>query len=199
MERTIKTDELLVEETQRSSPVEMLARYFSGNGFLLCNENRALPSLFSVGGDWNGIVELIEDGQVFYSKLYKGRVTYLSREFYAQIKPYRQRMERISDRGAEIFELLETVECAGTQEIKRLLGLSNEAYTGAMLELGKELLVTAIRRDKTMNKNWSSFLWGTYKTWESLHPVSDIAVSDDRLKQLLAGLISEKEMKRFLK
>ena len=81
------------ETHQESIPIELLKGYFSRNGFLLCNECRNMPSLFNVGGDWNSIVQLIEEGQVFYSKLYKGRVTYLSREFYAQVKPYRQRME----------------------------------------------------------------------------------------------------------
>ena len=84
------------ETHQESIPIELLKGYFSRNGFLLCNECRNMPSLFNVGGDWNSIVQLIEEGQVFYSKLYKGRVTYLSREFYAQVKPYRQRMELIS-------------------------------------------------------------------------------------------------------
>lgn len=183
---------------QKSISIEMLKGYFSRNGFLLCNECRNMPSLDTVGGDWNSIVLLIEDGQVFYSKLYKGRVTYLSREFYAQIKPYRQRMELLSGPGMSIYNLLETIGYANAQQIKRLLGLSGKEYTSAMLELSQELLVTAIHRDKTMNPNWSSFLWGTYNTWETLHPISDIAVSANCLKRLLEGLVSEKEIASLL-
>ena len=67
-----------------------------------------------------------------------------------------------------------------------------------MHELSQELLITAIQRDKTINQNWSSFYWGTYKTWESLHPTSDIEVSTSRLKQLLDRLISEKEIHKLL-
>lgn len=157
-----------------------------------------MPSLFNVGGDWNSIVQLIEEGQVFYSKLYKGRVTYLSREFYAQVKPYRQRMELISSHSRLIYNLLDTIGYANAQDIKRLLNLSNKVYTDAMHELSQELLITAIHRDKTINQNWSSFYWGTYKTWESLYPISDIEVSTSRLKQLLDRLISEKEIHKLL-
>lgn len=186
------------ETHQESIPIELLKGYFSRNGFLLCNECRNMPSLFNVGGDWNSIVELIEEGQVFYSKLYKGRVTYLSREFYAQVKPYRQRMELISSHSRLIYNLLDTIGYANAQDIKRLLNLSNKVYTDAMHELSQELLITAIQRDKTINQNWSSFYWGTYKTWESLHPISDIEVSTSRLKQLLDRLISEKEIHKLL-
>ena len=172
------------ETHQESIPIELLKGYFSRNGFLLCNECRNMPSL--------------EEGQVFYSKLYKGRVTYLSREFYAQVKPYRQRMELISSHSRLIYNLLDTIGYANAQDIKRLLNLSNKVYTDAMHELSQELLITAIQRDKTINQNWSSFYWGTYKTWESLHPISDIEVSTSRLKQLLDRLISEKEIHKLL-
>ena len=69
---------------------DLLRSYFVQNGILLCNENPDLPSLPSVGGTWNDIVTMMEDREVFYSKLYKGRVTYLSREFYYHIKSLRQ-------------------------------------------------------------------------------------------------------------
>ena len=50
------------ETHQESIPIELLKGYFSRNGFLLCNECRNMPSLFNVGGDWNSIVQLIEEG-----------------------------------------------------------------------------------------------------------------------------------------
>ena len=174
------------ETHQESIAIELLKGYFSRNGFLLCNECRNMPSLFNVGGDWNSIVQLIEEGQVFYRKLYKCRVT------------YRQRMELISSHSRLIYNLLDTIGYANAQDIKRLLNLSNKVYTDAMHELSQELLITAIQRDKTINQNWSSFYWGTYKTWESLHPISDIEVSTSRLKQLLDRLISEKEIHKLL-
>lgn len=67
----------------------LLEGYFSCHGLLLCNEDRDLPWLDSVGGDWNAVVALIEDRQVFWSKLWRGKVTYLSRACYWQLKPYR--------------------------------------------------------------------------------------------------------------
>ena len=59
------------ETHQESIPIELLKGYFSRNGFLLCNECRNMPSLFNVGGDWNSIVQLIEEGQVFIANYIK--------------------------------------------------------------------------------------------------------------------------------
>lgn len=149
----------------------LLRSYFMTNGLLLCNESKELPYLESVGGDWISIVALIEEGEVFYSKLYKGRVSYLSREFYGNIKPYRQRLERLSPTARSIYEHLTQIEMATTVEIKEILFLSGKTFTQCMDELFKELLVTAIQRDRTMNVNWSSFYWGTFEKWEAMHPL----------------------------
>ena len=178
---------------------ELLEGYFSKHGMLLCNESKDMPSLSSVGGDWSSIVGLIEEGKVFHSRFYKGRVTYLSREFYGQIKHYRQRENRLSKEAQSIYSLLNEIGLANTEEIKRLLNLSGKVFSGALQELGKELLVTAIKRDRTMNQNWSSFAWGPWSFWESLHPITDIPVSVERAEELLKGLVSEREIKQFLK
>ena len=66
----------------------LLRNYFAQMGLLLCNENPYLPSLPTVGGTWNDIVAMMETREVFYSKLYKGRVTYLSRALYYHLKPF---------------------------------------------------------------------------------------------------------------
>lgn len=178
---------------------ELLSSYFERNGMLLCNESKDLPYLESVGGDWNSILALIEEGQVFYSKLYKGRVTYLSKEFYANMKPYRQRLERLSPTARAIYELLAEIGSANTEEIKRVLLIPGKAFTQSMNELFKELLVTAIQRDRTMNDNWSSFHWGTYEQWESLHSTTNSGASMDILRDLTQNLLTEKKLMNLLK
>ena len=178
---------------------EMLEVYFLRHGLLFCGASRDFPSLYSVGGDWDAIVSFIEEGQVFYSKFYKNRVTYLSREFYANVKQYRQRIELVSTTATDIFTFLETVGTANTKEIKQTLRLSNQSYTNAMLELSKELLVTAIRRDETMNQHWSSFCWGTWSRWEAEHQISDVKISLDRAKELLSGFMSEAKINLILR
>ncbi|MBE6011362.1 MAG: hypothetical protein E7234_02250 [Lachnospiraceae bacterium] len=118
----------------------LLKSYFYHHGLLLCNENKELPSLSSVGGDWNSIVIMIEQGEIFYSKLYKGRVTYLSQDFYAQIKPFRQRLNTVSPISRDIFDFLNKKEYADTAEIKNIFMLLGKEFPKAMDELFKELL-----------------------------------------------------------
>lgn len=144
-------------------------------------------------------LSLIEEGQVFYSKLYGGRVTYLSKEFYANMKPYRQRLEGLSPTARAVYDFLSEIGTANTEEIKRVLLLSSRTFTQSMNELFRELLVTAIRRDRTMNENWSSFEWGTYKAWEELHPVSAAENSRDVLEHLTKGILTKKKLLNLLK
>ena len=177
----------------------LLKSYFRTQGILLCNENRELPSLVSVGGDWNGIVSLMEQGEVFYSRLYKSRVTYLSRAFYAQIKPYKQRLKKVSPVAKKIFEFLCEAGHADTAEIKNALKLSGKSLSENIDELCRELLVTVIKRSRTLSANWCSFDWGTYETWEQIHPVSDIIPEKGCLFALASSFLTENQIKNLLK
>lgn len=182
-----------------TAKTERLNAYLRQYGLLLCNESRELPSLSSVGGDWNAIVRLMTAGQAFYSKFYKHRVTYLSREYYAHIKPYKQRLCKVSPAAKSIYAFLSSVGQASTADIANTLMLPGKALSAAMDELFAELLVTVIAQDRAINISWSSFLWGTYETWEQLHPIADISASPARLTALTGELISAKQLKNLLK
>lgn len=172
---------------------ELLNSYFASNGILLCNESKELPYLEGVGGSWNGIVSLIEEGSVFYSKLYRGRMSYLSRAFYANVKPYKQRVEKVSPTALQIYSFLEDVKVASTEDIKALLHLSGKTFSKSMDELFRELLATAIKRDRTL-----TFCWGISDTWEALHPVCDITVSMDSLRSSSDKMTTERQLRRIL-
>ena len=182
-----------------SEKERLLQSYFSRNGVLSCNDNKDLPSLNGVGGDWNSIVSLIERGDVFYSKLYKRRVTYLSREFYYQIKPYKQRTHKLSQKSKEILEFIETVDLVTTKEIKTVLMPPAKIFSSCMDELFSELFVTAIQRDRTMNQNWSSFCWGTFAQWEQLHPLPETKRDMTHVNTLLSGVMSDEQIQSLLK
>ncbi|MCL2197623.1 MAG: hypothetical protein FWB80_01750 [Defluviitaleaceae bacterium] len=179
--------------------ISLLQSYFFRNGLLLCNRNKELPDIDSIGGDLNSIVTLIEQGDVFYSKLYKNRVSYLSRELYYQIKPYKQRVQNLTAKSKEIFNFLEENDIANTKIIKHILMLSTNEFMTCMDELNKELLVTAIRRDKTINANWISFCWGTFLQWEQLKPLPKIDFDVKRIKTLLLSIMSEKQINNLIK
>ena len=179
--------------------ISFLKSYFCHNGLLTCNTNQDLPSLESIGGDWNSIVALIERGEVFYSKLYKGRVSYLSRDFYYQIKPYKQRINKLSVKSKEILDFVKAVELAETHEIKNVFMLSAKDFTKFMDELLKELFVTAVQRSITMNANWCSFRWGTYDRWEQLSERPEDKPDKSTVYKLLSGIMTNNQIYNLLK
>ena len=72
-------------------------------------------------------------------------------------------------------------------------------YTALLLFNFKFIIVTAIKRKSTMNINWSSFYWGTYKTWEDMHPLPEIEISEAILKSFISGLLTDGQINRLLK
>lgn len=179
-DRTINASELAISNTP----------------LFLCNADQRLPSLDEMGGDWNLIMKLIETRKVFYSKLYKNRVTYLSSELYWAIKPYKQRWEKLSQTSKEIFEFVDEFGEVTTPELKNALLLSNKTFTKCMNELTKELFVTAVAKDRTINNNWSSFYWGTYKFWEK-NAIKCPSHSKD-VYSILAPVFTEREIQKLL-
>ena len=196
MDGILETDENTAHLEEK---ILMLKSYFYHNGLLFCNSNGDLPDIGSIGGDWDSIVALIEQGEVFYSKLYKNRVTYLSRELYYQIKPYRQRVDNLSDKSKEVIEFLEANDSASTKTIKYILGIPSKEFTICINELCKELLVTAVKRDRTINVNWSSFKWGTFQQWERLKPLPKVGHDAERLNILLSTVLTENQIRSLLR
>lgn len=174
----------------------LLRSYFAQNGILLCNENKDLPSLPSVGGNWNDIVAMMEAREVFYSKLYKGRVTYLSRELYYHLKPFRQRESVLSSEAAGLLSLFRQTGPIGTGDLKRLSPLPAKELTRCLDELLKELLITAVRRDKTLNENWCTFLWADYTVWE--RGADPLPADPAQARRLLEGLLSPRQVDKLL-
>jgi hypothetical protein len=65
--------------------------------------------------------------------------------------------------------------------------------------LFRELLVTAIERDRTISENWSSFRWGTFAMWERRHPLPGTPISKEALHQLLGPALTERQIQSLLR
>lgn len=176
---------------------DLLRSSLSRNSILLCNENRDIPSLASLGGRWNDMVALLESREIFYSKLYKNRVTYLPREFYYHVKPFRQRETLLSPQARELLMLLRQTGPIGTEELKRLFPLWGSRFSAYLDELLRELLVTAVKRDRTINETWCTFLWAPFEYWEA--GISPLPSSPAEAHRLLSPLLSEKQICSLLK
>lgn len=173
--------------------------YINIYGLLLCNENKDLPSIFDVGGDWDSVTALIEKREVFYSKVYRKRTSYLSRELYFLLKGFRQSMLGIPAASMDIYNFLYDNGPADTETIKNILLLSKKGYDAAFDILLERMLVTAIKRGKTLGKTWSTFIWGTYADWEKGEwPVSIDAEGYNRISEILTPNLPEKEIMKII-
>lgn len=176
---------------------DMIEQVISTTPLFLCNAHERLPSLDQMGGDWDLIMKLIETRKVFYSRLYKNRVTYLSNELYWSLKSYKQRWEKLSQTSQKVFGFLDGFGEATTPEIKNILLLSDKTFAKCINELTKELFITAVAKERQINNNWSSFYWGTYKLWEQ---TAKKCPSDSQdIYTILAPIFSEREIQQLLK
>ena len=176
-----------------------LLAYFSQNGLLLCNESVELPYLGLVGGSWNAIVSLLESGDAFYSRFYKGRVTYLSPELYFALKPHRRRAERLDECSARLLAFLRAAGEAGAEEMQAACLLEKKAQAKALDRLVGELLVTVTRRDATICENWCTFCYGPAERWEDKRPRGGFDCGLDAAERILRRQMPQKQVQTLLK
>lgn len=178
---------------------QSILNYLDTYGLLLCNENKYLPSLFDIGGDWDSIISLIEKREAFYCKVYKKRTNYISKELYFLLKNYKQSTTGIPAVSLSIYNFLYENGPADTETIKNMLMLNSKSFKEAVDVLFERMLVTAVKRGNTLNQTWSTLVWGTYIDWEKdVQPL--FAHEDDynRLFKILNLNLSEKEITKII-
>ena len=186
--------------TQQLDPArEALTRYFSQSGMLLCNTSEELPYLDLVGGSWNAIISMMEDGLAYYSRFYKNRVTYLSSALYIALKPYRRRLDRLDDDSMRLLDFLQAAGEANAEQMQQTLLLTKKAQTDALNRLVSELFVTVIHRDVTMNETWCSFTYGLAETWEQRLPREIHGPKIGEAEEILLRQLSQKQVKSLLR
>jgi len=171
-----------------------LNAYFAKNGMLLCNESSELPYLDLVGGNWNVIVSLMERGEVCYSRLYRNRVTYLSRALYFAMKPYRQRLSQLDEASRRLLAFLRATGEASAEQMQAACLLEKKAQTKALNQLVYELFVTVSRRDVTIHENWCTFYYCPVELWEQRKPSPPSADA----RQLLGRQLTTQQIDRIL-
>ena len=176
-----------------------LSEFFEKNGLILCNEHPKMPYLDSAGGNWNAVVALMEHGDVFYSRFYNGRVTYLSREWYFALKLYRARRLNLPDESLRVYDFLRSAGMGNAKQIQAFCRLSKKQYDAAMLPLFREMLVTVLWRDEILSENWCTFLYGTSETWEQKRPENRPQANFGDAQTLLARYFDQTEIQRLLR
>ena len=176
-----------------------LLEYLNINGILLCNTNPHLPALEDIGCTWHDVEELIDSHQLFYSKVFKGRTTYLSVEAYYLLKAVRTQKE-LTKPAEKIYSPLDGNPPADTTFLKQASGLGTKEYREGFDFLLRNLYITAIENGRRLNENWSSFYYGTSAEWETHTPGQNFqGDAPELLRELLSGTMTEKQIQSLMR
>ena len=146
-----------------------LQSYLGDNDILLCNRNPDLPALEDVGCTWQDVTELIDRHELFYSKAFRKRTTYLSPEAYYLLKAAKPQKPLIPP-AEHILSLLGNGSIAETAFLKQVCGLSSREYRDGFDFLLQNLYIIAMANGAVLNESWSTFRYGTAHAWEALSP-----------------------------
>lgn len=179
--------------------MNFLLEYINVNGILLCNTNPYLPALEDIGCTWHDVEELIDSHRLFYSKVFKGRTTYLSVETYYLLKTVRTQKE-LTKAAEKIYSLLDGNPPADTTFLKQASGLPVKEYREGFDFLLRNLYITAIENGKKLNESWSAFYYGTAADWEKYTPGPALrSNAPERLRELLSGTMTEKQIQSLMR
>ena len=186
------------------SPASELLRTIQQYGMVGCNVCPYLRSIDEVGGSWQAAMELIDQKQIFYSKVFHHRTVYLSRELYGLLKCIRGEKEVSYNYNLQrLLTTLQGGEPMSTQELKAESGFTGDTYSKAFQKLLENLDVTAYAPYKTLHPTWSSLLYSTSQRWEAAAGFEDIAcgmqTAKDRIRALLRHTLTAADTERLIK
>lgn len=178
---------------------EKLIEYLNFAGILTCNVNPYLPSLSDIGCGWGDVTALIDAHELFYCKAYRKRTTYLSNKVYFLLKQCRAQ-KPLDKKARRIYELLKGMEFGEIADLKAAACMEPKTFSKAFDLLLESCSITAFKNGKTLNPNWSTFVYSTAETWEKYaEKVPAAGDAKAELKSILLTTMSEKEFEKFIK
>lgn len=178
---------------------EGLEKYLEITGILSCNENPYLPCLSDVGCTWSDMTELVDRHAIFYTKVYRKRVVYLSPETYYLLKPCRPVRPMNAD-AHKLYDLLDGAPPIEAGDLRELAQMGQAELAKALDFLLEHLYITALGNGRVINPNWSTFRYGTAKAWEALTPPPpQVNAPRERLFERLGRSMAEKEIEVLLR
>lgn len=157
-----------------SVKIDELEEIINKTGILLCNEDKDIPSLSSLGYTMPDIIALIQHKKVFYCKLYKKKSTYLSVDTYLHLRRILQH-QPLTESEIIILDFMKNKESVDKTELKNALSIEKKEFDKAFDSLLEKCLITAIG-GREINPNWFEYLYCTSEVWkkgiEGLHTKS---------------------------
>lgn len=167
-------------------------------GILLLNSTPEVSNIIDLGGDWNLVMYLIEEREIFVSKLYKGRTTYLSREMYYMLKEKIQNTD-LNEDESRVFSFIESNDNVDTKILKLTLGYESKGLNKILGSLQKKLMITVLKKGGTLSKSCSTYFWGTYSQWEDTdRNASRPKIHHDIVLSKLRNVMTKREIEKIL-
>lgn len=171
----------------------LLLNFINDYGIIACNKDNFIKSINDIGSSWQDAVALINEREIFYSKIYKQKTVYLSKHLYCLLKKI-ESYKKISKNSSSIYKILENNPPQNTEILKIVSGLNKEEFNKAQMELLEKMYITAFSSYKSININWSSFLYTTSSKWEKYTKLDDVDCTKEKAKKEIF-LILEKTMR----
>lgn len=171
------------------------------HGLLLLNSTDEYYNVMDCGGDWFTMIRLIEDRQVFVSKLYKGRTTYLSKELYYALHALRSDENVMSEDEQRVYDFISSCTNVDMDLLKIALNMDRKIIRKTLDGMMKKLLLTVLSGGKRLTDSWSSYYFGTYEQWEksdqgAIHMEKETA--REVVNGCLGKLLSDKQIENIL-
>ncbi|HCD44052.1 MAG TPA: hypothetical protein DEQ64_10020 [Lachnoclostridium sp.] len=181
---------------------KILLDYINEFGLIGCNKDPYIKSLEDIGCTWQDAIHLIDIHEIFYCKIYRHKTVYLSKELYFLLKTIQENTS-LSTNAERIYRILENNPPQSTEMLKVVSGLGKKEMNAAQSELLEKLLITAISSYKSINVNWSSFLYGTSFQWEESGDFFQVEDSKDDAKNkaihILEKTLRKSDVTKILK
>jgi len=176
--------------------------YIANKGMLLLNRSNHFDSLMEIQGDWNSIMDLIEDKKVYFSKIFNGKTTYLSDEMYPYFKVL-NKDSSLSVAESKILSILEQHEGCETNFLKILSAMEKKVFDVALNGLLRKMYITVLRRGKIINSQWTAYTFGTDEQWRNGNSdmYSEISSEEafDKIFHKLSPRLTNRKIMSFLK
>lgn len=174
----------------------------STHGLLLLNSTEEFYNVMDSGGDWFTMIRLIEDRQVFVSKIYKGKTTYLSKDLYYALRACKDDDIIMTEPEKRVYDFLSSCTNVDTDLLKIALNMDRKVLRKTLDTMMKKLLITVLSGGKMITDSWSSYYFGTYEQWESSDQSTihmDEATAHEKIKGYLSKIMTDKQIENLIK
>ena len=178
-----------------------LLDYLNNFGMIGCNRSKYIPSITDLGVSLNAVMELIENKEIFYSKVFMGRTVYISKTLYCLLAAIK------GDKALNYYEryvlqAVQRLQPVSTKQLKAECTLSEKKYNTTFNSLLKKMCITAYSPYEFLNPHWATMLYSSAKKWEDQIQYSPFSgakeVAEQQIINLLKKTINQQDINKMI-